>query len=105
MVYPSIYLQLNNLNDSDESIKQVKEYLRKSNLPGSLDNSSKKKRFLAKWEKDFKIENDKLVYSPLNLIVIPDDKRNDVLKKYTKILLKVRLKEFINFMQESEINT
>jgi hypothetical protein len=81
MVYPSIYLQLNNFNYIDESIKQVKEYLRTRNLPGSLDNSGKKKRFLAKWEKDFKIENDKLVYSPLNLIVVPDDKRNDVLKK------------------------
>jgi hypothetical protein len=45
-----------------------------------LDNSGKKKRFLAKWEKDFKIENDKLVYRPFNLIVVPDDKRNDVLK-------------------------
>jgi hypothetical protein len=46
-----------------------------------LDNSEKRKIFLAKWEKDFKIVNDKLVYSPLNLIVVPDDKRNDVLKK------------------------
>ena len=81
MVYPSIYLQLNNFNYSDESIKQVKEYLRTRKLPESLDNSGKKKRFLAKWEKDFKIENDKLVYSPLNLTVVPDDKRNDVLKK------------------------
>jgi hypothetical protein len=81
MVYPSIYLQLNNFNYSDESIKQVKEYLRTRILPESLDNSGKKKRFLAKWEKNFKIENDKLVYSPLNLIVVPDDKRNDVLKK------------------------
>jgi hypothetical protein len=81
MVYPSIYLQLNNFNYSDESIKQVKEYLRTRNLPESLDNSGKKKRFLAKWEKDFKIENDQLVYSPLNLIVVPDDERDMVLKK------------------------
>ena len=38
MVYPSIYLQLNNFNYSDESIKQVKEYLNTRKLPGSLDN-------------------------------------------------------------------
>jgi hypothetical protein len=81
MVYPSIYLQLNNFDYSDESIKQVKEYLNTRKLPESLDNSGKKKRFLAKREKGFKIENDKLVYSPLNLIGVPDDKRIDVLKK------------------------
>jgi hypothetical protein len=81
MVYPSIYLQLNNFNYSDQSIAEIKEFLRTRKLPGSSDNSGKQKRFLAKWEKDFKIENDKLVYSPLNLIVVPDDKRNDVLKK------------------------
>jgi hypothetical protein len=46
-----------------------------------LDNSGKKKRFLAKWETDFKIVNDESICSPLNLMVVPDDKRNDVLKK------------------------
>jgi hypothetical protein len=82
MVYnPSLYLTLNNFNYSDQNIAQVKEYLRTRTLPNSLDNSGKRKRFLAKWEKDFTIDNDKLVYSPLNLIVVPDDKRNDVLKK------------------------
>jgi hypothetical protein len=82
MVYnPSLYLTLNNYGYSDQNIAQVKEYLRTRKLPDSLDNSGKKKRFLAKWEKDFNIENDQLVYSPLNLIVVPDDKRIDVLKK------------------------
>jgi hypothetical protein len=82
MVHNSgLYLQLNNFNYSDQNIAQVKEYLRTRKLPDSLDNSGKKKRFLAKWEKDFKIDNDKSVYSPLHLIVVLDDKRNDVLKK------------------------
>jgi IS30 family transposase len=82
MVYkPSTYLRLNNLKYDDQSITQVKEYLRTRKLPESLDNSGKRKRFLAKWEKDFKIENDKLVYTPLNLIVVPDDERDVVLKK------------------------
>jgi hypothetical protein len=82
MVYnPSLYLTLNNYGYNNESIAQVKEYLNTRQLPDSLDNSGKKRRFLAKWEKDFKIVNDKLVYIPLNLIVIPDDERDMVLKK------------------------
>jgi hypothetical protein len=76
-----LYLQLNNFDYSDQNIAQVKEYLKTRQLPVSLDTNGKIKRFLAKWEKDFKIDNDKLVYSPLKLIVVPDDKRNDVLKK------------------------
>jgi hypothetical protein len=59
----------------------VKEYLRTRSLPDSIDTSGKKRRFLAKWEKDFKIDNNTLVYSPLNLIVVPDDVRDIVLKK------------------------
>jgi hypothetical protein len=48
MVYnPSFYLTL---GYSDQNIAQVKEYLRTRKLPDSLDNSGKKKRFLAKWE-------------------------------------------------------
>ena len=81
---PSLYLKLNNYNYSDESIAKVKEYLRTKELPKTLDNSGKRKRFLAKWEKDFKIENNKLVYIPLNLIVIPDDERDVVLLKIYK---------------------
>jgi transposase InsO family protein len=82
MVYtPSVYLQLNNFGYSPQSIEQVKEYLRTRNLPDSIDTNGKKKRFLAKWEKDFKIDNNKLVYRPLNLIVVPDDERDIVLKK------------------------
>ncbi len=91
MVYnPSLYLTLNNYGYNNESIAQVKEYLNTRQLPDSLDNSGKKRRFLAKWEKDFKIVNDKLVYIPLNLIVIPDDERDMVLKKiYEDITLGV----------------
>jgi hypothetical protein len=81
----SRYLTLNNYGYSPESIAMVKEYLRTRLLPETLDNSAKKKRFLAKWEKDFKIENNKLVYIPLNLIVVPDDERNDVLLKIIRI--------------------
>jgi hypothetical protein len=82
MVYnPSLYLTFNNYGYSPKSIAEVKEYLRTRSLPDSIDTSGKKRRFLAKWEKDFKIDNNKLVYSPFNLIVVPDDERDIVLKK------------------------
>jgi hypothetical protein len=64
----------------------VKEYLRTRVLPESLNNSAKKKRFLAKREKDFKIVNDKLIYIPLNLMVIPNNERNGILLKIYKDL-------------------
>jgi hypothetical protein len=82
----SRYLTLNNYGYSPESIAMVKEYLRTRVLPESLDNSAKKKRFLAKWQTDFKIENNKLVYVPLNLTVVPNDERNDILLKIYKDL-------------------
>jgi hypothetical protein len=51
MVYNlSLYITLNNYGYNNESIAQVKEYLKTRQLPNSLDNSGKKKRFLAKWE-------------------------------------------------------
>jgi hypothetical protein len=66
MVYnPSLYLTLNNYGYSSQSIAQVKEYLRTRKIPDSIDTNGKEKRFLAKWEKDFKIDNNELVYSPL----------------------------------------
>ena len=81
MVYDaSLYLKLNNYGYSDESITLVKEYLRTRKLLESLNNPGKRSRFLAKWEKDFKIQNDKLVYIPLNLIVVPDGERENILK-------------------------
>lgn len=82
----SLFLTLNNYGYSNESIAMVKEYLRTRELPESLDNSGKRRRFLAKWEKDFTVENNKLIYIPLKLEVVPDDKRNDVLLKTYKNL-------------------
>ena len=82
----SLFLTLNNYGYSNESIAMVKEYLRTREIPESINNSGKRKRFLAKWEKDFKIENNKLIYIPLKLEVVPDDKRYEVLLKIYKNL-------------------
>jgi hypothetical protein len=57
-----------------------KRTFKNKNIPWPIDTAGKKEEVLAKWEKDFKIDN-KLVYSPLNLIVVPDDDRDMVLKK------------------------
>jgi hypothetical protein len=45
-----------------------------------MDTNAKKRRFIQKWSKDWEVKIGKLVYTPLNLTVVPDDKRNDVLK-------------------------
>jgi hypothetical protein len=82
----SLFLTLNNYGYSNESIAMVKEYLRTREIPESINNSGKRKRFLAKWEKDFKLENNKLIYIPLKLEVVPNDKRYEVLLKIYKNL-------------------
>ena len=103
----SRYLTLNNYGYNIDSINMVKEYLRTRILPESLNNSGKKKRFLAKWEKDFKIENNKLVYTPLNLIVVGNDERNDVLLKIYKDLTQgvgQGISTFYNRIREKYLN-
>ena len=103
----SLYLTLNNYGYSNESIAIVKEYLRTRILPESLNNSGKKKRFLAKWEKDFKIEGDKLVYTPLNLIVVGENDRNDVLLKIYKDITQgvgQGISTFYNRIREKYLN-
>ena len=82
----SLFLTLNNYGYSNENLAMVKDYLRTRKIPESIDNSGKRKRFLAKWEKDFKVENNKLIYIPRKLEVVPDDKRYEVLLNIYKNL-------------------
>jgi hypothetical protein len=103
----SRYLTLNNYGYDLDCINMVKEYLRTRILPESLNNSGKKKQFLAKWENDFKIDNDKLVYTPLNLIVVPDDDKNQVLLKIYKDLTQgvgEGISNFYNGIREKYLN-
>ena len=80
MVYESLLFQtLNNYGFDNDSIEMVKEYLRTRQLPDSLNSGTKIKRFLAKWDKEWKVENNKLMYIPENLEVVPSDDRNKVL--------------------------
>ena len=78
MYDPSRFLILNNYGYSDEQIAVVKEYLKNKKFPPHVNNSAKTRRFIQKWS-DFKIVNDKLFYIPLNLEVVPNDKRNEIL--------------------------
>jgi IS30 family transposase len=75
-----IYLKLNNYGFSDKSISDVKNYLATQSLPVSLNTSQKRTRFIQKWSKDWEVRSNKLVYTPLNLTVVPDGERNTVLK-------------------------
>jgi hypothetical protein len=68
--------KLNNYNWSDEQIEIVKNYILNGVLP-----SHNKKRFIEKY-KDFVVENDKIIYKPLNLEVIPNDKRDETLQNF-----------------------
>jgi hypothetical protein len=75
-----IYLKLNNYGFSDKSIANVKNYLANQTLPVSLNTSQKRTRFIQKWSKDWRIDQGKLIYTPLNLAVVPDGERNTILK-------------------------
>ena len=70
----NIINKLNNYNWSDEEINNVKQYILNKQLP--LFNSNyQKTRFIEKY-KNFIVEDNKLIYKPLNLEVIPDNKRD-----------------------------
>ena len=68
--------KLNNYNWSDEQIDIVKEYLLYNTLPRY--NS---KRFIEKY-KDFEVRDNKIYFTPLNLEVVPNDNKQQVLKDF-----------------------
>ena len=74
-----LYSKLNNFGYSNESIQMVKEYLQTRRVPNAIDTAGKIKRFLAKWDENWKFENGKLIYVPYDLEVVPEDHINDVL--------------------------
>ena len=68
----NIINKLNNYIWSDEEIEKVKQYILNKKLPAFKTNFQKD-RFIEKY-KQFVIENNKLIYKPLNLEVIPFNK-------------------------------
>ena len=88
---PDLYNKYNNFGFSDANIAEVISYLQPLNstrilpvssrlFPDSMDTPRKKSRFAEKWAKDWEVKDGKLVYTPLNLTVVPNGERDDVLK-------------------------
>ena len=76
----NIINKLNNYNWNDEEIEKVKQYILNRVVPAFKTNFQRD-RFIEKY-KHFVVENNKLVYKPLNLEVIPNDKRDETLKAF-----------------------
>lgn len=70
----NIFLKLNNYH-FDEDYNNLFKYLKS----GVVDDENKN-RFYKKY-KDFIIKNNKIVYEPLNLIVVAPDKKQTILTK------------------------
>ena len=79
---------LNNLNWSDDNIILIKEYLINRTLPYYINTNYKRNRFTDRF-KDFEIKDNKIYFKPLNLEVIPNDKKEETLKNFYN--------DFINF--------
>lgn len=72
--------KLNNYDWSDEQILIIKDYILKSVYP-IFKTNAQKNRFIEKY-KDFIIENNKLIFKPLNLEVIANNNIEITLKQF-----------------------
>ena len=77
----SLYKIINKFNNYDWSdLQPIKDYLLKGIFPRFRTNAQRY-RFIQKY-KDFIVKNNKIIYKPLNLEVIPNDKRDETLKEF-----------------------
>ena len=74
----NIYRKLNTLDFSDENLAIIINYLNNNRLPSSFA-AYKKKRYEDLYKHDFKVEDGYLIYTPLNLKVIPKSEINKTL--------------------------
>ena len=75
----NLYRTLNNYDYSDENIEIIKNYVQNNILPSSF-TYYKKRRYKLMFKKDFVVENGELIYKPLNLQVIHNKDKEDILK-------------------------
>ena len=73
-------MKLNKYGFSDEDIEEVKNYLTNRDLPDKVDTNAKAKKYNEKWSQ-FEIRDDKLFYKKLNLEVVPNDERIEIMKE------------------------
>ena len=79
-IYKTIIInKLNNYDWSDDQIEIVKQYLLNGTIPNNINTNFKHKRFIDKY-KDFELKNNKIYFTPLNLEVIPNNKKQETLK-------------------------
>lgn len=72
------YKKFNNYNYTDEYIDIVKEYLTSGELPASFSNYQRT-HFKLQY-RNFILRNGKVVYEPLNLIIVPESEKGNILK-------------------------
>ena len=72
----NLYKIINKFNNYDWSdLQPIKDYLLKGIFPRFRTNAQRY-RFIQKY-KDFIVKNNKIIYKPLNLEVIPNDKKDE----------------------------
>lgn len=82
--HKQLYNTLNNLFPTDDTIDEVKHFIRKQEFPDIVNTKQKQKRFLEKY-KDFVIKDgSKLVFKPLNLLVVPKSDAERTLERIYK---------------------
>jgi transposase InsO family protein len=74
-----IYRKLNLLDYSPNNLNIIREYLSNGSLPPEF-HEKKTERFINHY-KDFKLEGNNIIYTPLNLLVVPENKREEILKE------------------------
>ena len=72
--------KLNNYDWSDDEINKIKQYLLNGILP-QFSSNFRKNRFIEKF-KDFEVRDNKIYFKPLNLEVISNDKKQQVLTNF-----------------------
>ena len=101
----NLYLKLNNFFPTDEIINQVKAFKKKPIYPDDVDTEQKRKTFLKKY-KDFDLSKNKrsLIYTPLNLEVVPRSNLIKVLTKEYKSVFGAGIVAFYKTIREKYLN-
>ena len=71
----TVISKLQQYNYTKENINRIINYLKTKTIPPKF-NARQRKAFVEKFEKDFTVEKNLLVYKPLNLIAVPSDDEN-----------------------------
>jgi len=74
-------LTLNNYDYSDTHLDAVKEYLKTGDIPADF-TPQQRRVFIRRYDSErFKVDNDKLIFTPLRLECVPESKKETILKE------------------------